>query len=263
MRGRSVSALYAAAMLLQAAILPARADMPVDVELVIAADVSISMDREEALLQQQGFVEAFRHPDILRAIDSGPAGRIAVTYLEWGGDRRHRVVVPWVLIDGAESAGRFADRLETSRPARFKRGTSISSALVRSHDLLQHSGFAGARRVINISSDGVNNKGPKLAHVRARLLADGVTINGLPIVYKGLLDGVVAGPAVRADPAFLIDYFERDVIGGPYAFVEPVTAIESYADAIRRKLVREIAAPMYAGADSAATPATDNVFVRR
>jgi len=229
-----------------APLLPARAEMPVDVQLVVAADASISMDREEALLQQQGFVAAFRHPDILRAIDSGPTARIAVTYLEWGGDGRHRIVVPWMLIDGAETALRFAERLETSRPARFKRGTSISSALLRSHDLLQRSGFSGARRVVNISGDGVNNKGPDLAHVRARLLADGVTINGLPIVYKGVLDGVVAGSVIRADPAFLIDYFERDVIGGPYAFVEPVTAIENYADAIRRKLVREIAVPTYA-----------------
>ncbi len=237
-------------MHLCAALLPAHAEVPVDVELVIAADASVSMDREEALLQQQGFVEAFRHPDILRAIETGPTGRIAVSYLEWGGDSRHRVVVPWTLIDGAESARRFADRLEASRPARFKRGTSISSALLRSHDLLQQSGYAGARRVVNISGDGVNNKGPDLAHVRARLLANGVTINGLPIVYKGLLDGVVAGSELQTNPTFLIDYFERDVIGGPYAFVEPVTAIETYADAIRRKLMREIAAPIYAGLGS-------------
>jgi hypothetical protein len=237
-------------MLLCTALVPARAEIrgPVDIALVIAADVSISMDREETQLQQRGFVEAFRHPDILRAIESGAVGRIAVAYLEWGGENRHRLVVPWMVVENAESALEFAERLERSRPGRFKRGTSISSALLRSYDLLQHRAFSGARRIINISGDGVNNKGPDLGSVRARLLAAGVTINGMPIVHKGLLDGVIAGAEeVPTAPEFLIDYFEQAVIGGPYAFVEPVTAVQSYTDATRRKLIREITAPIYAG----------------
>ncbi|MCC7252424.1 DUF1194 domain-containing protein [Hyphomicrobium sp.] len=230
-------------------LLPAesRAQTLVDVEIVIAADVSVSMDREETRLQQEGFVHAFRHPDILSAIQSGPVGRIAVAYIEWGGAGRHRVVVPWSLIEDAESAHRFARRLEKNRPARFNRGTSISSALLRSYDLLLASGYSATRRVINISGDGVQNKGPDLALVRSELLSAGVTINGLPIVYKGLLDGVVAGPERETDPRVLIEYFEQAVIGGPYAFVEPVTAIESYTEAVRRKLIREIRTPMYAG----------------
>ncbi|WP_072392499.1 DUF1194 domain-containing protein [Hyphomicrobium sp. CS1GBMeth3] len=248
MERRSVGAICAAVVWMSSQFLPARADIPipVDVELVIAADASISMDSEEKWLQHQGFAEAFRHPDVIRAIEGGAMGRIAVTYLEWGGDRRHRIAVPWMLIDGEASAARFARKLEQVRPARIKRGTSISSALLRSHELLAQSGFFGTRRIVNLSSDGVNNKGPDLAHVRAGLVGDGVTINGLPIVYKGLLDGVVDGPEREPDPRTLIDYFERDVIGGPHAFVEPVIALENYASAIRRKLVREIGLPLYA-----------------
>lgn len=246
---KSVGGLCAAAMLACAALVPARAEgrIPVDVELVVAADVSVSMDTHETALQQQGFVEAFRHPDIVQAIESGATRRIAVTYLEWGGNNRHRVVVPWKLVDSAASAHRLARRLERNRPARLKRGTSISSALLKSYELFQRSPYAGARRIINISGDGVNNKGPDLAAVRAGLLAAGVTINGLPVVYKGPVDGVVSGLDAPADPSLLIDYFERQVIGGPYAFVEPVAAIESYTDAIRRKLLREIMAPIHAG----------------
>lgn len=248
MRRRHAGGLCCAATLLCAMLLPAPAGgTPVDVELVIAADVSVSMDREETLLQQNGFAEAFRHPDVLQAIGSGATGRIAVTYFEWGGDGLHRIVVPWTLIDSGESAHRFARKLETSRPARFKRGTSIGSALLKSHRLLRQSGFSGARRIINISGDGMSNKGPDLARARETLLAAGLTINGLPIVYKGHGEGMVSDPRLAADPGFLIGYFAREVIGGPNAFVEPVTAVENYADAIRRKLLREIGAPMYAG----------------
>lgn len=226
-------------------VLPAHGQTPVDLELVIAADVSVSMDREERRLQQRGFVQAFQHPEIQRAIQSGATGRIAVAYLEWGGEGQHRLVVPWTLLDSVESAERFAMRLEASRPARFKKGTSLSSALLRSHDLLRQSGYAGARRIINISGDGINNRGPELESLRAEVLADGITINRLPIIYKGRFDDV-ADPSLKADPELLIHYFERNVIGGPHAFVEPVADIGNYAQAIHRKLIREIGSPTYA-----------------
>lgn len=223
----------------------ARAETPVDLELVIAADVSVSMDREEKRLQQEGFVEAFRHPDILAAISSGTHGRIAVTYIEWGGDRQQRVVVPWTLIDGRESAHRFARRLEQSRPTKMVRGTSISSALMKSAELMLDNGFAGARYVINLSGDGTNNKGPELRDVRAALLASGITINGMPIIYEGLLEGAIEDPQFESPARMLVRYFEDEVIGGPDAFVEPVRHLGDYAAAIRRKLQREIEAPAY------------------
>ncbi len=247
MNGRSAGSLCCAALLLCAVLLPARAETPVDVELVIAADVSFSMDRDEKTLQQQGFVQAFRDPDVWAAIQSGVTGRIAVTYFEWGGEGRHRIVVPWTVIDGAESAEHFAQLLESNRPARFKRGTSLSNALIVSRGLLRQRSVAGARRVVNISGDGVDNHDQNLSYARTMLVADGITINGLPVVYKGLLEGVVSGRTrLETDPRLLIGYFEREVIGGPYAFAEPVITRESYTDAIRRKLIREIGALTYA-----------------
>lgn len=218
----------------------------VDVELVIAADVSYSMDGEERRLQQQGFVAAFRDPDVLRAIRSGPMARIAVIYIEWGGQGRHRVVVPWTVIHDAASAHAFAARLEHNRPARFNRGTSIGGALAQAHALLRASGFSSTRRIVNISGDGVDRDGAELARVRAGLIADGVTINGLPVVYKKPLEGVFGDPRIPRDPRALLDHFERDVIGGAHAFVEPVVSIESYGTAIVRKVMREIGMPIYA-----------------
>ncbi|MDQ8697441.1 DUF1194 domain-containing protein [Hyphomicrobium sp. LHD-15] len=234
-------------VLMAAGLLPlqARAETLVDVELVIAADVSISMDREEKRLQQEGFARALRDPEIVRAIQGGSLGRIAVVYFEWGGEKQQRVVVPWTLIDGAASAHRFAERLERRSPAKFLRGTSLSSALEKAEELLRQSGFSGARRVVNISGDGMNNKGPEIEPIRRALIGSGVTINGLPIVYKGLLEGVIEGPDTNADPKSLIGYFEDHVIGGPYAFVEPVVAMQNYAEAIHRKLLREIGLPIY------------------
>lgn len=226
---------------------PARAETPVDIELIIAADVSLSMDQDEKRLQQQGFVAAFRDPDVLDAIRSGPMGRIAVTYFEWGGENRHRIVIPWMIIDGRQAAERFAAQLERTRPAKFKRGTSLASALLKSHQLFRERSGSAARRVINISGDGIDSKSPDLADARSAVLADDITVNGLPIVYKGLLEGVVSGTTRHeVDPGILTSYFEREVIGGPFAFVEPVIAREDYTAAIRRKLIREIGASIYA-----------------
>jgi uncharacterized protein DUF1194 len=243
LRARQLRSFVCGLLLAAAGPAAAWAETPVDLELVIAADVSVSMDREEKRLQQEGFAEAFRHPDILAAINSGTHGRIAVTYIEWGGDRQQRIVVPWTLIDGPENAMHFSARLERSRPAKMVRGTSISSALVKAAVLMEANGFAGMRRIINLSGDGVNNKGPELADVRAVILGDGITINGLPIIYKGLLDGVIEGPNSAPPAGTLVGYFEQEVIGGPDSFVEPVKALGDYADAIRRKLQREIEAP--------------------
>jgi hypothetical protein len=230
--------------------LPVAAEALVDVQLVIAADVSISMDRQEKQLQQEGFARAFRHPEIVRAIQAGPLGRIAVVYFEWGGERQQRVVIPWMLIDGAASARRFAEDLEDRSPSKFIRGTSLSGALEKAAELFANSKFSGGKRVVNISGDGMNTQGREIEPVRRALVDLGITINGMPIVYKGLLDGVVRDREIPHDPQQLIDYFEQHVIGGSEAFVEPVVAMRNYEDAIHRKLLREIGLPIYSDLNS-------------
>lgn len=218
-------------------------DRFVDVQLAIAADVSFSMDREEKLLQAAGFAAAFRDPEIIDAIKEGPAGRIAVAYFEWGGARTQRLVVPWMVIDGIESAWSFAEQIEQSRPGRLPRGTSIAGALGQAQELLDAGGIAAGRRVVNLSGDGPDDRTLDLGSVRQRLLDSGATINVMAVVYKGLLDGVVDGAEETMTPAGLLAYFQENVIGGGGAFVEPVWSISDYATAIKRKLLREIRSP--------------------
>lgn len=212
----------------------------VDVQLAIAADVSISMDREEKLLQAAGFAAAFRDPEVIHAITGGPAGRIAVTYFEWGGARTQRLVVPWMVIDGVESAWEFAGRIEGNNPSKLRRGTSIAGALGHALDLLDASGIAAGRRIVNLSGDGPDDRALDLESVREKLLDSGVTINAMAVIYKGRLDGVVDGVEETMTPADMLAYFEKNVIGGAGAFVEPVWAISDYANAVKRKLLREI-----------------------
>lgn len=128
-------------------------------QLVIAADVSTSMDAEEKALQQRGFVEAFRRPEIIEAIAAGRHGRIAVTYVEWGGDGQRRLVMPWTIITNEIDSWMFSLKLEVSLPAKIRRGTSISGILSYPDYLIRSSGYEATRSLINISGDGLNNKG--------------------------------------------------------------------------------------------------------
>ena len=210
------------------------APQPVDLELVLAVDVSFSMDPEEQALQRQGYVEAFRHPEVVAAIVSGPLGRIAVTYVEWGGHAEQ--IVPWTLIDGGVSAERFANAL-AARPLQRISFTSISNALLFGQRLFRNSGFRGLRRVVDVSGDGPNNGGAPVPLARDTLLADGIVIDGLAIMLEG---------APAADPAAIRDldiYYEKCVTGGPGAFVMTVAEPGRFAEAIRRKLVLEITGP--------------------
>ena len=225
--------------------MPARAQAPVavDLELVIALDVSTSMDREERQLQRDGFVAAFRDPEVVHAIQSGPKRSIAVSAMEWAGQQRQDVIVTWRLIKDAPSADAFADALERRIPGRMPMGTAIGNALLQASTLFGREGYVGTRRVIDISGDGVSNRGENPATVRDELVARGITINGLPIIYKNLLEGVSAQNDSRFPPEYLVDYFNREVIGGPGAFVEPVLWLQQFDEAIRRKLLREIRGP--------------------
>lgn len=212
----------------------------VDLELVIAADVSTSMDRVEKTLQRDGFVAAFRDPDFIRALARGRLGRIAVAYAEWGGVGRARVVVPWTVIDGAPSAQAFADRLAATFPGRLSGGTAVGEAIAFGTRLFEENEVTGARRVIDVSGDGVGNRGTPVEVARLAALARGITINGLPIVYPRPVDAAL-GDEENWPPDELVAYYEREVIGGPDAFVEPVTALDLFPEAIRRKLIREVA----------------------
>lgn len=213
-------------------------DMAVDVELVLAVDVSLSMDREEQKLQREGYVAAFRHPEVLAAIRAGQYQRVAVTYFEWAGERIQRPVIGWRLIDGAASAEAFAAELEKMDISGAHR-TSISAALDYAGRQFGGNGFAGLKQVVDISGDGPNNMGLPVETVRDRLVQQGIVINGLPIVLK-------PGSALGFyDIKNLQYYYEDCVIGGLGAFLITVRDEKEFTDAIRRKLVQELAAPAF------------------
>jgi Protein of unknown function (DUF1194) len=233
----SSSALLVAACLAVLALGAPRASAQpaVDLELVIAVDVSLSMDLDEQRLQRDGYVAAFRDAEIHKAIAAGAHGRIAVTYMEWAGPVSQSVVIPWTVIDRPEAARAFADKLE-ALPISRARLTSISSALKFSHELFAGSGAKGVRRVIDVSGDGPNNSGPPVQPVRDEVVAAGIVINGLPIMLHA---AVISAFDIRE----LDRYYGACVIGGAGAFMVPVREITEFAAAIRRKLLLEISGP--------------------
>ena len=171
------------------------ADLPVDLELVLAVDASPSIGIPEFFFQRRGYVAAFRNSQLIDAIRAGHYGRIAVAYVEWAGPTSQRVVVPWTLIDGAESSAGFASLLETAR-SYSRLGTSISGALAYAYQLFGDNGFVDGRLVIDVSGNGPNAVGPPIVAVRDAVVARGVTINGLPLM-------------LTPDTASLDDYFRR------------------------------------------------------
>jgi hypothetical protein len=209
------------------------AAVPVDVELVLGVDISYSMDPEEQALQREGYIAALTSVEFMQALKQGMHGKVAVTYFEWAGQSEQRVVVPWRLIEGPESADAFVGEIARA-PMRRAARTSISGALLFGAYLFDGSGFRGVRRVIDISGDGTNNNGPLVALTRDDVLAKGITINGLPIMLQRPNFGGV-------DLAELDIYFEDCVIGGPGAFVVPIREREKFKEAIRTKLILEVA----------------------
>lgn len=212
---------------------PAPAGSDVDVELIIAVDVSYSMDPDEQALQREGYITGFNSREFLDALKEGIHGKIAVTYFEWASTNDQRVVVPWRIIDGPATAKAFTDAIAAA-PYRRAYRTSISGALSFAVPLFKKSGHHGLRRVIDVSGDGVNNQGPPVAIVRDEVLERGITINGLPIMLKQ------PSPA-SMDIQDLDVYYEDCVTGGPGAFVVPIRARSQFPDATRTKLVQEIA----------------------
>jgi hypothetical protein len=206
--------------------------IPVDVELVLAVDVSYSMDPEEQYLQRQGYIDALRSPQVLDAIAKGINGKIAIVYLEWASNTLQRVVADWHVISDRASAEAFIAAIEAKPPQRLSR-TSISGAIDKSVELLETNAFEGIRRVIDISGDGSNNQGRLVTEAREDALNRGITINGLPIVLN-------RGTERYRDVDDLEAYYSECVIGGPGAFVIAIRNRAQFADATRTKLILEV-----------------------
>jgi Protein of unknown function (DUF1194) len=205
----------------------------VDMELILAVDVSYSMDPDEQALQREGYILGLTSPEFLNAVRQGAHGRIAITYFEWAGIADQKVVVPWRIIDGVDTARAFTDEIARA-PYRRAYRTSISGALLFASPLFEANPHRGVRRVVDVSGDGVNNQGPPVTVIRDELLAKNVTINGLPIMLKRPL-------AASMDIENLDVYYEDCVIGGPGSFVVPIREREKFKEATRVKLVLEIA----------------------
>jgi len=206
-------------------------DTPVDLELVLAIDTSQSVDVGEGILQRNGYVQALKDPQVIRAILSAPYGRIAATYVEWGGAFQQRTVVDWTIIDSALSAFVFADRL-ANMPVGHGQGTSITGMIRRAMGMFDGNGATAERRVIDISGDGPNSSGGIVSEARDAAVAAGFVINGVAINDD---DG----------SAFTLPdldvYYRECVIGGPASFVIAADGFASFDEAIRRKLILEVA----------------------
>lgn len=206
----------------------------VDLELVLAVDVSSSIDETEARRQREGHVAALADPDVISAIQGGGYGRIAVMYLEWADADFQRVVAPWTVIETEEDARAFAATLATA-PFISGRRTAIGAAIDNSVTLIEGNRFDGVRLVIDLSGDGPQNSGPSLSQARERAEAGLITVNGLPIETARQNP---FRPSVSIDIAA---YFENEVIAGPGAFISPSKEHDDFVDALRRKLIIEIA----------------------
>ncbi len=207
----------------------------VDLELVILADASRSIDNAEIRFQRQGHADAIVHPDVLGAINQGFRQKIAITYVEWGDTVSQDVVVPWTIIDGKDTASAFAGLL-LDAPRRAHGPNAIGNALAAAQALIEGNDVSAFRRVIDFSGDSANNFGGiPIAQARASALAADITVNGLAILCR--LDDCGGRPNVYD----LEDAFAKTIVGGPGSFVVTVDDRLSFADAVRRKLILEIA----------------------
>jgi hypothetical protein len=205
----------------------------VDVELILAVDVSYSMDMDELAIQREGYAQAIVSKEFLQALKAGPNGRIAVTYFEWAASNDQKIIIPWRLVDGPESADAVSAEIMKT-PIRRASRTSISGAINFATPLFDEDPYHGLRRVIDISGDGPNNNGEPVAIAREAALEKGIVINGLPIMVKE--------PSYSTMDIENLDYYYEDcVIGGPGSFVLSIKDREKFKEAIRTKLLMEVA----------------------
>ncbi|MGO4836454.1 DUF1194 domain-containing protein, partial [Rhizobiaceae sp. 2RAB30] len=208
--------------------------------------LSLSMSPAELEIQRKGYAAALTDDRVLDAIRQGLNGRIAITYFEWAGTTTHHIVVPWTIIETREDAEAVSAKLSTTPPNSARR-TSISGALEFGSDLFAESPFQGAKRVIDISGDGPNNQGAPVHLIRDTVVAQGIVINGLPLMTN-------AGMISAYDVTDLDRYYNDCVIGGPGAFMVPVNGWSQFPEAVRRKLVLELAGPPGPGEERAHPP---------
>ena len=205
----------------------------VDVELIIAVDVSYSMDMDELAIQREGYAQAIVSKEFLQALKSLPNGKISVTYFEWAASSDQKIIIPWRLIDGPETADAVSNEIMQTPVLRASR-TSISGAIYFAMPLFDEDPYHGMRRVIDISGDGPNNNGAPIVGARDEALSKGIVINGLPIMVKE--------PSYSTMDIDNLDwYYEDCVIGGPGSFVVPIKDREKFKEAIRTKLLLEVA----------------------
>jgi hypothetical protein len=205
----------------------------VDVELILAVDVSYSMDMDELAIQREGYAQAIVSKEFLQALRSLPNGRIAITYFEWAASSDQKIIIPWRLIDGPETADAVAEEI-LKTPIRRASRTSISGAIYFAMPLFDEDPYRGLRRVIDISGDGPNNNGLPIIGARDEALSKGIVINGLPIMVKE--------PSYSTMDIDNLDwYYEDCVIGGPGSFVVSIKDREKFKEAIRAKLLLEVA----------------------
>jgi hypothetical protein len=206
----------------------------VDVELILAVDVSYSMDMDELAIQREGYAQAIISKEFLQALKTGPNGKIAVTYFEWAASNDQKIIIPWRVIDGPETADAVANEIMKT-PIRRASRTSISGAINFAMPLFDENPHRGLRRVIDISGDGPNNNGDPVTGARNAALEKGITINGLPIMVKE--------PSYSTMDIDNLDFYYEDcVIGGPGSFVVAIKDREKFKEAIRTKLLLEVAA---------------------
>ncbi|MCP1335936.1 DUF1194 domain-containing protein [Futiania mangrovi] len=216
---------------------PAGAETPVALELVLALDTSESVNAEEFALQARGLAAAFVHPRVQQAIARAGEGGVAIAVTQWAGFREQTVSIAWTHLRGEADAEALAARLAGLERAYIGGGTGIAAALTHAAALFAGNGFDGQRRVIDLSGDGRENRGGDVASVRDAIVAQGIGINGLPILNED---------------RFLYYYYRGNVIGGPGAFAEIANDYEDFANAIVEKLVREIGAPALSGVPTSA-----------
>ncbi len=222
---------------------PARAETEVDLLLVLAADISRSLDEKKFRLQREGYATALTNPRVIKAIASGPHGRIAICFVEWSGPSAQAVVVDWTAVSNAAEAERLARQINDA-PRLFRDRTAIGSAIDYSVRLFDTAPAKGMRQVIDVSGDGTSNAGRSVLDARADALATGITINGLAILSDVPLP---TNPMHTHPPGGLLAWYENNVIGGPGAFALAADGFEAFGTSIAAKLIKEIAVIAPAG----------------
>lgn len=209
------------------------ASTEVDLELILAVDISRSMTDDELELQRQGYAEALKSEEVFQAISGGPLGQIALTYIEWGGTYYQRTIVDWQIVRTRQDLQQVAAQLTAGVSSALYR-TSLSGIIDHATRSFEGNGYASFRQVVDISGDGPNNEGPPVLGARKVALDKGIVINGLPLMTRD-------GPGLLSELQDLDKYYEYCVTGGPGSFVIPVKEWRGFLGAVRKKLVLEIA----------------------